>query len=44
MENQPKRDEERKRDKVEGNIKSWLEKKQREKKEKEQAREKKVEK
>jgi hypothetical protein len=44
MENRPKRDEERKRDKVEGDIKSWLEKKQREKKEKEQAREKKVEK
>jgi hypothetical protein len=44
MENRPKRDEERKRDKVEGDIKSWLEKKQREKKDKEQAREKKVEK
>jgi hypothetical protein len=44
MENRPKRDEERKRDKVEGDIKSWLEKKQREKKEKGQARGKKVEK
>jgi|APSaa5957512622_1039677.scaffolds.fasta_scaffold42034_2 hypothetical protein len=44
MENRPKRDEERKRDKVEGDIKSWLERKQREKKEKEKAEEKKTEK
>jgi len=38
MENRPKRDEERKCDKVEGDIKSWLEQKQRERKEKEKKR------